>query len=77
MKQGTKGTMATATLKSVEDKLDKLIRLCNHLEKENATLRAKEAGWEQERRRLMEKNEIARTRVEAMIQHLKALDTES
>jgi len=69
--------MSTVTLKSVEDKLDELIRLCHHLEKENVTLRAKEEGWGQERKRLMEKNEIARKRVEAMIQHLKDLETES
>ncbi len=67
----------SATLKDVEDKLDELITRCNRLEKENATLQAKEQSWKQERKRLMEKNEIARTRVEAMIQHLKDLETES
>lgn len=69
--------MSATLLKDVENKLDELITLCNRLEKENATLLAKEQGWKQERKRLMEKNEIARTRVEAMIQHLKDLETES
>ncbi len=69
--------MSKDLLEQVESKLDDLIRLCQRLEKENATLKAKEAGWEQERKRLVEKNEIARKRVEAMIQHLKALESES
>ena len=69
--------MASSKLKSVEDKLDELIRLCHQLEKENASLRASAMSWQQERKRLVEKNEIARTRVEAMIEHLKNLETES
>lgn len=69
--------MSSSSLQHIEDKLDELIRLCTHLEKENATLLAKEASWDIERKRLMEKNDIARKRVEAMITHLKNLETES
>ncbi|MFL0811413.1 MAG: TIGR02449 family protein [Agarilytica sp.] len=69
--------MSSSPMKNIEDKLDDLIRLCARLEKENATLKAKESSWEQERKRLIEKNEIARTRVEAMIKHLKTLEIES
>lgn len=69
--------MSASQLKEIENKLDELIRLCNQLEKENATLKAREASWDQERKRLIEKNEIARKRVEAMILHLKTLETES
>jgi cell division protein ZapB len=39
-------------------------------------LKARESAWQQERVRLIEKNELARSRVEAMITHLKSLDTE-
>ncbi|VUD53833.1 hypothetical protein TDB9533_01914 [Thalassocella blandensis] len=69
--------MSADLLKDVEAKLDELIHLCNRLEKENATLKAKEQGWQQERARLLEKNEIARTRVEAMIKHLKEMEADS
>ncbi len=69
-------TMTSQTLKDIENKLDELISLCNRLEKENATLKAKEESWKQERTRLLEKNEIARSRVEAMIARLKNLETE-
>ena len=68
--------MTEQALKDVEAKLDELISLCNRLEKENATLKAKEESWRQERTRLLEKNEIARTRVEAMINRLKNLESE-
>lgn len=68
--------MSANLLKDVEAKLDELIQLCNRLEKENATLKAKEQGWQQERARLLEKNDIARTRVEAMIKHLKEMEAD-
>ncbi len=68
--------MSANLLKDVEAKLDELIQLCNKLEKENATLKAREDGWQQERARLLEKNDIARTRVEAMIKHLKEMEAE-
>lgn len=69
--------MSPTLLNDVESKLDALIAHCRHLEAENAALQAKEQDWQQERKRLMEKNETARARVEAMIQHLKGLETES
>ena len=69
--------MPSPLLKNVESKLDALIAHCQRLEQENAALQAKELDWQQERKRLMEKNETARARVEAMIQHLKGLETES
>ncbi len=64
-------------LDTIEHKVDALIQRCAELEKEAATLREKEAHWEEERARLVEKNEKARTRVEAMISHLKSLASEA
>lgn len=63
-------------LLALETKLDKLILLCNRLQQENAELKAREGEWQRERVRLVEKNELARSRVEAMITHLKNLDAE-
>ncbi len=68
--------MSDNLLLSLENKLDKLILLCNRLQQENAELKARESEWQKERQRLIEKNELARTRVEAMISHLKNLDAE-
>lgn len=69
--------MSKHLLHQIESKLDELIERCAKLDKENTTLRANESGWQKERTRLIEKNEKARTRVEAMIAHLKNLEVES
>jgi cell division protein ZapB len=68
--------MSDELLLSLETKLDRLILLTSRLQQENTELKAREAAWLQERVRLIEKNELARSRVEAMITHLKSLDTE-
>jgi cell division protein ZapB len=68
--------MSDEFLLSLETKLDRLILLTTRLQQENAELKARESAWQQERVRLIEKNELARSRVEAMITHLKSLDTE-
>lgn len=69
--------MSRKLLLDLEGKLDELIGVCTSLEKENAKLKAREETWQQERTRLVEKNEIARSRVEAMIMRLKSLGQES
>jgi cell division protein ZapB len=68
--------MSEELLLAIETKLDRLILLTNRLQQENAELKSRESAWQQERVRLIEKNELARSRVEAMITHLKSLDTE-
>lgn len=68
--------MSDDLLLALETKLDKLILLCNRLQQENAELKSKESEWQRERVRLIEKNELARSRVEAMITHLRNLDAE-
>ena len=68
--------MSDELILALETKLDRLILLTNRLQQENAELKARENAWQQERVRLIEKNELARSRVEAMITHLKSLDTE-
>lgn len=68
--------MSDDLLLALETKLDKLILLCNRLQQENAELKARESEWQRERVRLIEKNDLARSRVEAMITHLRNLDAE-
>lgn len=63
-------------LHTLEARLDRLIQLCNELQQENQKLKANASDWQRERIRLVEKNELARTRVEAMIARLKSLETE-
>jgi len=69
--------MSSQNLSSLEHQIDQLIYHCAQLEKENSALRGKEAGWIRERDKLMEKNDMARIKVEAMIQRLKALEAQA
>ena len=69
--------MPDQKLEAIEEKVDALIKRCSELEQELAEFRAKEGAWSKERTRLIDKNEKARTRVEAMITHLKNLSANS
>ncbi len=73
--------MTDQLLAALESKLDRLIGACDQLSRENdelrqqvARARVKEDEWLGERKRLIEKNELAKNRVEAMITRLKSLE---
>lgn len=55
-------------------RIDELIELCGVLTRENRALRAQQQNWTSERAKLIEKNELAKSRVESMITRLKALE---
>jgi len=69
--------MSDELLQALEIKMDQLIQVCERLQHENGELRAKANDWQRERVRLVEKNELARGRVEAMITRLKSLESDS
>lgn len=58
----------------LEQQVDELIGLTTTLSKENQALRAQQRNWTTERAKLIEKNELAKSRVESMITRLKALE---
>lgn len=66
--------MADKQLQALEQKIDQLIELCNELNRENHLLKAENAGWQQERQDLIDKNEMARSKVEAMINRLRTME---
>ena len=66
--------MARNPLKDLEKKIDELISLCKELNLENGALKAEVAGWHDERRDLMDKNELTRSKVEAMIDRLRTME---
>jgi cell division protein ZapB len=66
--------MAANPLKELEQKIDELVSLCRELNRENRALKAEVAGWRDERRDLMDKNELARSKVEAMIDRLRTME---
>lgn len=59
-----------------EEKLDRLIELCQQLKRENQALREREAGLVGERSQLIGKNEMARQKIETMINRLRNLSAE-
>jgi len=61
---------------TLEAKIDELIQVCDELERRQASMEADKAQWLAERTRLLEKNELAKNKVEAMIMRLKALEQE-
>lgn len=69
--------MSRQVIKALETKLDELIQLCDQLDRENRILKKDADNWKVEREQLMEKNATARSKVEAMIQRLRALEQES
>jgi cell division protein ZapB len=58
----------------LERQVDDLIHLCRRLREENASLRARQEALMAERGELIEKNEQARSRVEAMLSRLRAME---
>ena len=63
-------------LNQLEQQLDELLVLTQVLSKENRALRTQQKNWSTERAKLIEKNELAKNRVESMISRLKALEKE-
>ena len=63
-------------LKKLETRVDELIKAVERLQHENKTLRDSHTHLMTERTDLIEKTEMARTKVEAMIKRLKALENE-
>ena len=66
--------MEQADLEKLERRVDDLINACRRLGSENHALKANQAGLSKVNSDLHEKMRIARTRIEAMIGRLKALE---
>jgi cell division protein ZapB len=66
--------MDEMVLKNLERRVDELLQRLNALSHENRSLRESQAAMLNERARLIEKTELARTRVEAMISRLKSME---
>ncbi|MBT7332798.1 MAG: TIGR02449 family protein [Gammaproteobacteria bacterium] len=67
-------TAATEQLNQLEQQIDELLVLTQVLGQENRALRTQQNNWSVERAKLIEKNELAKNRVESMITRLKALE---
>jgi len=58
----------------LEQQVEALIDACSLLKEENKILRGQQEILQQERTELLKKNNIAKTRVDAMITRLKSLE---
>lgn len=67
-------SMSSSSWEALERRVNELIELTAVLSKENRALRAQQHNWTAERAKLIEKNELAKSRVEAMITRLKSLE---
>ena len=63
-------------IEDLENKIDELIQLCDELEYRYKVLQSDQETWLTERSSLMQKNKLAKNKVEAMIMRLKALGEE-
>ena len=64
-------------LNRLESQLDELLGICQNLRDENVALRNQQSNLLVERAQLVERSELARARVEAMIARLKAMESGS
>lgn len=74
MSQTTPQSVTEHELRKLEVRLEELVRSIERLKEENRSLRHQQESLVSERANLIEKNELARTRVEAMINRLKSME---
>jgi len=60
---------------ALEDRLNDVFVLCANLRTENQSLKEQQEALVEERARLIEKNEMARRKVEQMIVRLKSMES--
>ncbi len=63
-------------MQQLEQQIDELLRAGRRLREENILLKAQQSAWLTERAQLIEKTDVARTRIEKMVSRLKQLDDE-
>ena len=61
-------------INTLEERIDELIALCDELESKHRAIETDRENWTQERTSLLEKNEMAKARIDAMIMRLKSLE---
>lgn len=66
--------MVDKDLNSLEQRVDDLIGACRRLKDENQSLKTSRDALLEEKSKLAEKNRLARTRLEAIVDRLRALE---
>lgn len=68
--------MEKDTIQQLEQQVDELLRASRRARDENRLLKSQQAAWLAERAQLVEKTELARSRIDKMVERLKQLDQE-
>jgi cell division protein ZapB len=74
MAETTRPSATDLELKRLEKRVDELLATMSQLKEENRALRARQMTLATEKSSLLHRNEQVRTRVEAMIGRLKAME---
>ena len=67
--------MLADDLNTLEAKVDELIELSEALASENRALHDRNRAWAAERSELIERNELARNKIDGLIGRLRSMDT--
>jgi len=68
--------MEKDAIQQLEVQVDELLRASRRIREENMLLKSQQAAWLAERTELVEKTDLARSRIENMVGRLKELDEE-
>ncbi|HQU16845.1 MAG: TIGR02449 family protein [Chromatiales bacterium 21-64-14] len=66
--------VAEEEFRRLELRVDELVRLCERLKAENQALNARLDVLSQERAQLVQRNDLARSRVESMVTRLRTME---
>ncbi len=68
--------MEASQIKTFSAKVEQLLAYCQKLEADNTTLKALQNEWLSERTKLLQKNDLAKSKIESIINRLKAMEQE-
>ena len=66
--------MEESRIKTLSWKVEQLLSRCKKLESDNIALREAQEECQRERTKLLQKNDLAKNKIESMISRLKALE---
>lgn len=66
--------MSDESFNTLSTKVDDLIDLCAEMKRQNQMLKSDQSYWQNERQQLMEKNQLAKTKLQSVLDRLKAMD---
>lgn len=66
--------MEPSQIKLFSEKVEQLLAHCQKLESDNNLLKSQQEDWNGERVKLLQKNDLAKNKIESMIGRLKSLE---